>query len=214
MRYVTIPIRKDRSEADRAEAFRGCLLAVLGLVVMVGLAVILWLSVVQAMSGPEPVETEETVAEENVAVTVRPMAVYTVSAADLWLTEYDNRINPSPLTDSEWETLLAVCDERRIAPSLALGLIYVESRFDRTARSRAGCYGLCQLNPRFFPSGLSSEENIRAGLNYLADQCERYDSTEAGLTAYNAGYDTGSREYANAVLEAAEKWEEELYGAD
>lgn len=130
-----------------------------------------------------------------------------LTAADLYAVEYDNRVNPSQLTDAEWEALLEACEENRIAPSLALGLIQVESSFDPGAISSAGCYGYTQINPRWHPANLAPVENIRYGIGYLAECIARYDNLEAGLTAYNAGHDTGSRRYANRVLAAAEEWE-------
>ena len=39
---------------------------------------------------------------------------------------------------------------------------------------------------------------------------DRYGDTGAALTAYNAGHDTGDREYAEKVIGAAERWEEAL----
>ena len=89
---------------------------------------------------------------------------------------------------------------------VALGLIYVESRFDPEAVSLAGCYGLAQLNPRYFQSGLSPAENIEAGMEYLGSLIERYGDLSAALCGYHDGHDTGRRGYSNAVLEAAECW--------
>lgn len=90
---------------------------------------------------------------------------------------------------------------------VALGLIYVESRFDPEAVSLAGCYGLTQLNPRYFPSGLTPEENIEAGMEYLGSLIERYGDLSAALCSYHDGHDTGRRGYSNAVLEAAGNWQ-------
>ena len=92
---------------------------------------------------------------------------------------------------------------------LALGLIEVESGFDAEAVSPKGCYGLTQLNPKFFPSGLSAEENVQTGLAHLGDLLAQYDTMTA-LTIYNAGRDTGDREYANKVMETAWAWEQEF----
>lgn len=112
------------------------------------------------------------------------------------------------LTDEELEALLEACDAGHIHPSIGLGLIQVESSFNPDAvNSRSGCYGYCQLNPAFFPAELSPVDNIRTGIGYLTEQLVRYDNLEAALTAYNAGYDTGSREYAEKVLAAAERWQ-------
>lgn len=120
------------------------------------------------------------------------------------------RSSSLPLTAAEKNALLEVCAEKSIDPSLALGLIYVESRFVSNVRSPSGCYGYCQLNPRYFPSGLSPSENIKAGIGYLGDLLERYDCLDAALTAYHDGHDSGRRTYANAVLEAAARFDHAL----
>ena len=109
--------------------------------------------------------------------------------------------NNTPLSDEEYMVLLNTCEECKIAPSLALGLIAV---------SRSGCYGYCQLSPKYFPAGLSPSENIEQGIRYLAYQCERYKSTESGLDAYHNGHETGETVYPRLVMEAAEEWEETI----
>lgn len=114
--------------------------------------------------------------------------------------------NPTPLSDELFRAVDAAAVEHGVPVCLALGLIQVESSFDPDAVSSHGSYGLCQLNPKFFPSGLSAEENVQTGLAHLGSLLERYDTMTA-LTIYNAGRDTGDREYANAVWSAAMKWE-------
>ena len=110
-----------------------------------------------------------------------------------------------PLTDEEMTAVLETCEAGHISPAIGLGLIQVESSFRADAiNPKSGCYGYCQLNPQYFPSGLSPVDNIRTGIEYLAYQLERYDGDlEAALTAYNAGYDTGDRTYAEQVIAAA-----------
>jgi len=139
------------------------------------------------------------------------------------LTECINTLEPSitaalfslpeaadiPLSMSEKAALLDACASENIDPSLALGLIYVESRFTANAVSPAGCYGYCQLNPRYFPAGLFPEENISAGVHYLGSLLQYYDCLDAALTAYHDGHDTGRRVYANAVLTAAGRFLED-----
>ena len=111
------------------------------------------------------------------------------------------------LTEREWAALTGSCREGGIPLEIGLGLIWVESRFDPAAVNReSGCYGYCQLNPRYFPADLSPEENIRAGMGYLGALLERYEGDlEAALTAYHDGHDTGRRGYARAVLGAGEE---------
>ena len=117
--------------------------------------------------------------------------------------------NPTPLSDELFRAVDAAAVEHGVPVCLALGLIQVESSFDPDAVSSHGSYGLCQLNPKFFPSGLSAEENVQTGLAHLGSLLERYDTMTA-LTIYNAGRDTGDREYAHKVLEAAWAWEREF----
>lgn len=113
-----------------------------------------------------------------------------------------------PLEKPLREALTSECFRYGIPVEIALGLIDVESDFQVDALNpKSGCYGLMQLHPRWFPSDLEPADNIAAGLEYLASQLQRYEGDmEAALTAYNAGFDTGKRDYANAVLAAAEEW--------
>lgn len=110
-----------------------------------------------------------------------------------------------PLSPELQVALYEACREADVPVSLALGLIEVESRFDPQA-DNGKCYGLCQLNRDYFPDKLSPADNIREGVAYLGRLLERCGDPAAALTAYNAGHDTGARDYANAVLKAAERW--------
>lgn len=110
-----------------------------------------------------------------------------------------------PLAEDLQYILWAACEEHNVDPAIALGVIEVESCFDPKADNGL-CYGLLQLNRRYFPADLPAGENVRYGLEYLGQLLVQYDTVEAALTAYNAGHDTGSRVYANAVLAAAERW--------
>ena len=92
-----------------------------------------------------------------------------------------------------------------ISVSLALGLIEVESSFRADAVSGEGAYGLCQLNPKYFPANLTPAENIAAGVAWLGELLKRHGDTAAALRAYNLGWDDGDRVFADAVLTAAER---------
>lgn len=111
-----------------------------------------------------------------------------------------------PLSADLQAALHIACAEADVPEALVLGVIEVESRFQPDAVSPEGCYGLMQLNPRYFPDSGDPADNLRTGVWYLRTLLERYRDTVAALTAYNAGYDTGNREYAQAVMEAADKW--------
>lgn len=153
---------------------------------------------------PESVQLVLEVAEEA-QVSENPMEAELIESA---LLEQGYFREDVPLSFEIQDTLHTVCEANGIPYHVALGLIETESGFDPAAVSPSGCYGLAQLNPEYFPSGLSPTENITTGMEFLAYQLDRYDGDMgAALTAYNAGHDTGARGYATAVLEAAEKWQ-------
>lgn len=115
-----------------------------------------------------------------------------------------------PLSAELQEVLWDACREHEVEYALALGLIETESSFNPEAVSYVGCYGLMQLNPDYFPADLSPAENIQYGVALIAEKLDQYaGNVGAALTAYNAGHDTGNREYAEKVMAAAERWREE-----
>ena len=115
-----------------------------------------------------------------------------------------------PLSAELQEVLWDACQEHKVEYALALGLMETESTFRPEAVSEAGCYGLMQLNPAYFPADLSPVENIQYGVAFIAEKLDQYaGNVGAALTAYNAGHDTGDREYAEKVMAAAERWREE-----
>lgn len=115
-----------------------------------------------------------------------------------------------PLSAELQEVLWDACQEHKVEYALALGLIETESSFNPEAVSYVGCYGLMQLNPDYFPTDLSPAENIQYGVAFIAEKLDQYaGNVGAALTAYNAGHDTGNREYAEKVMAAAERWRTE-----
>lgn len=112
-----------------------------------------------------------------------------------------------PLSYELQDILHVYCNTFGVDYNLVLGLIQLESSFDSTAVSSANCYGLMQLNPKYFPSNLNDSDNLYYGVKYLSECIERYDGNiMAGLRAYNRGYDDGARGYSNTVIEYAEKF--------
>ncbi len=96
--------------------------------------------------------------------------------------------------------------ELRLPPGLVMGLIEVESRFDRWAVSSAGAQGLMQVMP-FWPERLGVRRselmhiapNIRMGTailrHYLAAE---HNDVRKALARYNGS--VGRREYPDLVL--------------
>lgn len=71
--------------------------------------------------------------------------------------------------------------------------------------------GLFQIQPKWHAqrlkegeSLLDPEVNTRIACEILTELMDKYGTLDEVLTAYNSGYDTGSREYANRVYEEME----------
>lgn len=79
-----------------------------------------------------------------------------------------------------------------ISAELIKAVVTRESCFRENARSHVGAYGLMQLMPETAKwlgvSDISdANENLRAGIRYLAQLKRRFGSVELALAAYNAG---------------------------
>lgn len=157
-----------------------------------------------AVTATPSAQTSVKVLDENMEILEDPMEAEKIEAALVAQGYFRDDV---PMEYELQDVLHTACEANGIPYHVGLGLIEVESSFDAEAVSSAGCYGLVQLHPEYFPADLSPADNITTGIEFLAYQLERYDGDmAAALTAYNAGHDTGSRGYATAVLEAAEKW--------
>lgn len=99
-----------------------------------------------------------------------------------------------------------------INPDLLQAIAKVESGENPNMIGDGGdSIGLMQIQPKYHAHRLKDGEdlldpgvNIRVACEYLTELMERYDTLDEVLTAYNAGHDTGSREYANRVYEEME----------
>ncbi len=111
-----------------------------------------------------------------------------------------------PLPDAHMQALVDACGEHGIPIAIGLGLIDVESDF---VEDPGGDFmGYCQLHPKYFPHGLTPEENIWHGMKYLGEKYQETCDWYLALNAYNAGHVTGDMTYANAVMSDAMKWSE------
>lgn len=154
-----------------------------------------------ALTAPERPEPPVSAAAKSQTVSVLKAQDHAKSRPDA-SPEPADYVTPLPC-DLE-DVLVAACEVNGVPVSLALGVMYTESRFQPDADSGVA-YGLMQLNRSYFPSDLTPAENIQAGVAYLGELLQRYETTEAALTAYNAGHDSGSRVYAQTVLDAVER---------
>ena len=196
-KVYTLTTRRPMTMAERRSCIRSVISAVIGLTLFfLGLG--MGANAITPDPAPEPAPSRMEI----------PIATVFAVIDAVEISENDQTAVPVwdvPLTEDELTALLESCEAGCITPETGLGLIQVESDFRADALNPvSGCYGYCQLNPSYFPSGLSPVDNIRTGIGYLAEQLARYDNLEAALTAYNAGYDTGDRTYAEKVIAAAE----------
>lgn len=96
-----------------------------------------------------------------------------------------------------------------ISPKLLKAIAIVESGENPELIGDGGdSIGLMQIQPKWHSQRLNDGEdlldpevNIRVACEYLTELMSKYDDLDKVLTAYNAGHDTGSREYANRVYE-------------
>lgn len=123
-----------------------------------------------------------------------------------------------PLSYDLQDALHTACEEFDVEYSLALAVIEAESNFTNVTGDSGESVGYFQIQPRWW-NGLMAEigvddltdpaQNFRTGCAILELLVEQYDGdTDAALTAYNVGRDTGDRTYANKVLGAAGRWSE------
>jgi soluble lytic murein transglycosylase-like protein len=101
------------------------------------------------------------------------------------------------LTDQGWsgayaKALVDVANANEISPYLLEAVVWQESRWNPSARSRVGAIGLAQLMPGTARDlGVDPRDpiqNLAGGARYLRQQLNRFDgNVEKALAAYNAG---------------------------
>ena len=84
------------------------------------------------------------------------------------------------------------CEIHDVDYNLAMAVIQAESDFDPWAVSPKGAMGLMQVMPGTLKEmeqshGFDPEENISAGIKYLAMLLKKYKKNDLALAAYNAG---------------------------
>lgn len=142
-------------------------------------------------------------------------------AAEVWLVDMENRLRPYVEDPLERLAILqAVHREARasgLKPDLVLGLIEVESRFDRFAVSRVGAQGLMQVMPFWREELGRSEDNltdIDTNLRYGCHILQFYLQKENGnlsraLARYNGSL--GQTWYPERVMGA---WQDRWLAGD
>ena len=110
-----------------------------------------------------------------------------------------------PLAEDLQHVLFDACIENDIPYEVALALIWSESGFNVNSNNGI-CYGLCALHKYYYPTDLTPEENIKAGMDLLGLYKDRYDGDiEKALDAYANGSFKGTvTTYTQIIMRRAE----------
>ncbi len=102
-----------------------------------------------------------------------------------------------------WMPELTIAENEFGIPSHLLARVaFEESSFraeviDGTVSSKAGCVGIMQLNPVYFPgAGVSAEQDIERAAAFLAGLYARFSDWQVALAAYNWGGGNVHHEFA------------------
>ena len=143
-------------------------------------------------------ETESTEATE--ATETQPTTVY-----------YD-----VPLSEDLQYHIITQAEVHGIDPAIVFAVVWKESTFYSKAVGDGGnSLGLMQIQPRWHSGRMEKlgctdlfdpYQNIVVGVDYLAENLNRYGSIDKALTAYNAGHYNGTvTSYATEVMALAEE---------
>ena len=136
-------------------------------------------------------------------------AAYTPSAVVSRRDVQRERWSPPPLPRPAWNSTpqhpssfavfaRSMAERHRVDPQLVEAVIAVESGWNPRARSPKGAQGIMQLMPKTAASyGVANPfdpaENIRGGVEHLADLVREFRDLRLALAAYSAGADAVRR---------------------
>jgi hypothetical protein len=106
--------------------------------------------------------------------------------------------------------------EHGIDPAIIIAMAYKESTYRADAIGDNGkSFGLLQIQKKWYKKRmerlgctdlLDPYQNVTVGIDYLAEQIDRYGSLAKGLTAYNKGHYAGTvTKYAKTIMAMAEE---------
>lgn len=133
---------------------------------------------------------------------------------------------PVPLDDDLQKYILQLCAEYRFPPSVVYAVIENESHFDASIKGdkKDGFYrsfGLMQVMASEHTARclrlnvynlLDPYQNVRAGIDYLAELLDYYDGDMGKALSFYNNDDTGT--YAKTVLQRAEQYAESVQSAE
>ena len=155
------------------------------------------LPVTTASAAAETEETETECTESETTVTTPSVTLYDV-----------------PLSEDLQFHIIKQAEAHGIDPAIIFAMAWKESTYYSKAVGDGGdSIGLLQIQPKWHSARMEKlgctdlfnpYQNVVVGIDYLAENMNRYGSMEAALTAYNAGSYTGTvTNYAHTVLAMA-----------
>lgn len=141
------------------------------------------------------------------------------SPEELWSVDTNPACDGIPLEYDLAHQLVESCLEHDVPLELAIAVMEQESGFQPDAVGPDGHdFGLFQirdsnhswLSKETESDPMTPEGNIVCGVWLIGYLLDRYNSTDAALTAYRYGHDNGERLYAEKVLDSAKTWKARL----
>lgn len=97
-----------------------------------------------------------------------------------------------------------------IEPELAIAMMKIESNFDTSAESSAGCLGLMQVSPIHSTANLLDlRENVECSFSLLSNYINEEESLHEALGRYNRGT-TGYRIYVRCTNQTATEYSKKV----
>ena len=137
-------------------------------------------------------------------------------------TEPTKTLYDVPLDEALQIHIIEIASLYDIDPAIVIAMAYKESSYNANCIGDNGnSYGLLQIQPKWHYDRMvklsctdlmNPYENVVVGIDYLAEQIDRYDDLAKGLTAYNRGRYSGTvTNYAKTIIAMAEELKGEAY---
>lgn len=167
-----------------------------------------------------PAPTEATVPTEATEEVTEPTKEETTATEATEVTEVVTEPSVTlydvPLSSSLQEHIIEQADLHGIDPAIVVAMAWKESSYNHDAIGDGGdSVGLLQIQEKWHRSRmerldctnlLDPYQNVTVGVDYLAENLNRYGSIEAALTAYNCGSYSGTvTQYARSVMAMAKQ---------
>ena len=174
---------------------------------------------VEAVMSDSKIEAEKENETEDDSQDEGPRSYYTDLDEDP-LSYYSEVPEPDwsviPLDQSLVEEVLYQSAENKVDPCVVIALMQSESGFHTDVTSSAGCYGLMQLHPLYYPEDMTNPyKNIQYGVETIGKNLVTTDGNYVyALSMYANGHIGTNFTYQYDVMTRAEEWRTKLQEAN